>query len=116
MNDERACLTQESYIATLDDMMIAPPACTPDPSQYSHIQADSRGKLVNAMTGKLVPAHGDCGHPLAALWAIAMLLGARVAILPLFIASVIAALIETMDDMRALVPWSQVMMSVSFLA
>ncbi|EKX47868.1 hypothetical protein GUITHDRAFT_137240 [Guillardia theta CCMP2712] len=101
------------YLPVLFALTVIPPSCTPDPSVQGTLLLNAGvhgNKLEIATTGQLVSSKGDCGTLQAWIYLLLLIGVCRVCIMPLFVASVISALMERMDDQRCLVDGKQMSM------
>ena len=92
------------YLPVLRALEVQAPYCTPDASVQGTLIGGAglgKNKLLVASTEAFVPQNGDCGSELAWIYLLALIGVCRVAILPLFAATVLSGLLECIDDQRA---------------
>lgn len=99
------------YMPVLRALEVSPPYCTPDASVQGTLIRNAglvSNKLMIGSTQAFVPKNGDCGGEYAWIYLLALIGVCRVAILPLFAASVLSAVLESIDDQRSMVQWSDI--------
>ena len=99
------------YLPVLRALAVQAPYCTPDPNVQGTLIRDAGlagNKMLVESTEAFVPRNGDCGSEFAWIYLLALIGVCRVAILPLFAATVLSALLECIDDQRSVVKWSDI--------
>jgi hypothetical protein len=99
------------YLPVLRALEVSPPYCTLDASVQGTLIRNAglvSNKFMIGSTQAFVPKNGDCGSEYAWIYLLALIGVCRVAILPLFAATVLSALLESIDDQRSMVQWSDI--------